>query len=186
MKYRVELFKTKERGWGLRALETIPEYSFIVCYTGVVRKKAGSGSDSPYIFELGKRSDFTANGKYCGEDSGGDRCAGYELRELRHDRVVMVHIYYQLDQHTTHDQIANEHCLLDAAHAPLWLSMHDSMFQQLPKAIECYFVAELNLAPCCAQRHSDGWGDCRRVLTCCVVAGSTCQYTMWMPRTRGT
>ncbi|RZC72425.1 hypothetical protein C5167_047906 [Papaver somniferum] len=57
IKFQLEIFKTKSRGWGVRSLNSIPSGSFICEYTGEVlsEKEADqrTGNDE-YLFDLGR------------------------------------------------------------------------------------------------------------------------------------
>ena len=35
MRHKLELYRTKSRGWGLRALEAIPSHVFVCAYAGM-------------------------------------------------------------------------------------------------------------------------------------------------------
>ncbi|KAK9809778.1 hypothetical protein WJX73_005432 [Symbiochloris irregularis] len=64
LSFRLEMFRTPggERGWGLRTMETIPEFRFVMRYSGVVQhREATEGSESHYLFDIGKRSDLDCN-----------------------------------------------------------------------------------------------------------------------------
>ncbi|MCL7023836.1 hypothetical protein MKW94_021637 [Papaver nudicaule] len=58
IKFQLEIFKTKSRGWGVRSLNSIPSGSFICEYTGKLlsEKEADhrTGNDE-YLFDLGRR-----------------------------------------------------------------------------------------------------------------------------------
>ncbi|KAI5081409.1 hypothetical protein GOP47_0004592 [Adiantum capillus-veneris] len=57
LRYRLEIFKTKNRGWGVRSLDSIQPGGFICEYTGELLSDAEAeqrvGNDE-YLFELGK------------------------------------------------------------------------------------------------------------------------------------
>ncbi|KAI3971926.1 hypothetical protein MKX01_030127 [Papaver californicum] len=57
IKFQLEIFKTKSRGWGVRSLNSIPSGSFICEYTGelLAEKEADQrmGNDE-YLFDLGR------------------------------------------------------------------------------------------------------------------------------------
>ncbi|KAI3760671.1 hypothetical protein L1987_51069 [Smallanthus sonchifolius] len=51
LKMRLEVFKTKDKGWGLRSWDPIRSGSFICEYAGVVISENGIDSDDNYIFD---------------------------------------------------------------------------------------------------------------------------------------
>ncbi|XP_076911710.1 histone-lysine N-methyltransferase, H3 lysine-9 specific SUVH1-like [Bidens hawaiensis] len=51
LKMRLEVFKTKNKGWGLRSWDPIRSGSFICEYAGVVISEKGIDSDDNYIFD---------------------------------------------------------------------------------------------------------------------------------------
>ncbi|KAK9065717.1 hypothetical protein SSX86_015118 [Deinandra increscens subsp. villosa] len=51
LKMRLEVFKTKDRGWGLRSWDPIRSGSFICEYAGVVISENRTDSDDNYIFD---------------------------------------------------------------------------------------------------------------------------------------
>ncbi|KAL5705068.1 [histone H3]-lysine(4) N-trimethyltransferase [Ranunculus cassubicifolius] len=57
IKFSLEVFKTKSKGWGVRSLSSIPSGSFICEYTGKLlnEKEAGQmiGKDDEYLFNTG-------------------------------------------------------------------------------------------------------------------------------------
>lgn len=63
VKLRLEVFKTKDRGWGLRSWDSIRAGSFICEYAGEVidevklKQKGHAGEDDEYIFDTGRNYD---------------------------------------------------------------------------------------------------------------------------------
>ncbi|CAN6567005.1 unnamed protein product [Malus baccata var. baccata] len=60
VKFRLEVFKTKDRGWGLRSWDSIRAGAFICEYAGEVideaklKQKEGGGENDEYIFDTGR------------------------------------------------------------------------------------------------------------------------------------
>lgn len=52
LKFRLEVFKTEDRGWGLRSWDTIPAGSFICEYTGKLVQKASSLQTRDFALDL--------------------------------------------------------------------------------------------------------------------------------------
>ncbi|MQL94433.1 hypothetical protein Taro_027086 [Colocasia esculenta] len=59
IKVRLEIFKTKLRGWGVRSLSSIPSGSFICEYIGelIEDKEAEQRSNDEYLFDIGHNYD---------------------------------------------------------------------------------------------------------------------------------
>lgn len=51
LKVRLEVFKTREKGWGLRSWDPIRSGAFICEYAGVVIEEKGIDSDDNYVFD---------------------------------------------------------------------------------------------------------------------------------------
>lgn len=74
IKFKLEIFKTKLRGWGLRSRNFIPIGSFICEYVGELlndeqaEKRAGYDD---YLFDIGKNCDNSSRRKEDVEDDGG-------------------------------------------------------------------------------------------------------------------
>eukprot|EP00884_Botryococcus_braunii_P000569 jgi/Botrbrau1/10512/Bobra.0133s0112.1 len=76
IKVRLEVFKTKDRGWGVRTWDYIPQYSYVCPFAGNVQR-VEKGGCSEYSFDLGKRADMSWDHKYLPEDKLGE---GQEVR----------------------------------------------------------------------------------------------------------
>lgn len=71
LKWRLEVFKTKVKGWGVRSWDTIPVGSFVVSFVGKILPLArvceNPDHDDTYFFDLGKRTDMTWDNKMLDE-----------------------------------------------------------------------------------------------------------------------
>ncbi|EFN57970.1 hypothetical protein CHLNCDRAFT_142107 [Chlorella variabilis] len=70
-KYRLEIFKTRNgRGWGVRSLDTIPQFGFVVAYVGEVYDaeehehlvRTVEEQDAEYTFDMAPRPDTNWDG----------------------------------------------------------------------------------------------------------------------------
>jgi len=53
IKYRLEVFKTKNRGWGVRSHDTIPPGAFVCTYTGeLITNEEADNVDHMYLFNI--------------------------------------------------------------------------------------------------------------------------------------
>jgi len=53
IQFSLEIFKTKNRGWGVKALEPIPRGSFVSEYVGeIIRTEEANRRDSGYLYDL--------------------------------------------------------------------------------------------------------------------------------------
>lgn len=69
IRFKLEIFKTDSRGWGLRSLNSIPSGSFICEYAGELLEDKEAeqrvGNDE-YLFDIGQNySDFSLNAEEC-------------------------------------------------------------------------------------------------------------------------
>lgn len=57
LQYRLEVFMTPHKGWGVRSWDTIPVGAFVMEYTGVILPVDALGSDDgqDYTFDLAPR-----------------------------------------------------------------------------------------------------------------------------------
>lgn len=60
LQWRLEVFKTRFKGWGVRSWDTIPVGSYITTFVGRVHRieDCDGSKDDTFFFDLGKRTDF--------------------------------------------------------------------------------------------------------------------------------
>ncbi|XP_055311987.1 histone-lysine N-methyltransferase SETDB1-B-like [Sitodiplosis mosellana] len=69
MQHKLEVFKTENKGWGVRAITDIPEAMFICNYTGdVLEDSAADKRSTKYQFKLPKFDDFDSDDSGSEED----------------------------------------------------------------------------------------------------------------------
>lgn len=72
--WRLEVFKTRGRGWGVRSWDQIPYGAFVTAFHGLIRlavRDEDDEVDDTFVFNLDKRSDFSWNNQFLEEP---DRC----------------------------------------------------------------------------------------------------------------
>ncbi|CAD7699253.1 unnamed protein product [Ostreobium quekettii] len=64
--FKLQVFRTANRGWGVRALEGIPMGAYVCTYVGEVlhHQNAEKLTDKRYLFDLCKRTDMTDDNQY--------------------------------------------------------------------------------------------------------------------------
>ncbi|CAL8460742.1 g273 [Coccomyxa elongata] len=60
LQWRLEVFKTRFKGWGVRSWDTIPVGSYITTFVGRVQRveDCDDSQDDTFYFDLGKRTDY--------------------------------------------------------------------------------------------------------------------------------
>ena len=76
--WRLEVFKTRGRGWGVRSWDQIPYGAFVAAFHGQIRHAHEhhgplglDEEDDTFVFSLDKRSDFSWDNQFLDEP---DRC----------------------------------------------------------------------------------------------------------------
>ena len=68
--WRLEVFKTRGRGWGVRSWDTIPTGAYITGFRGLIRHRKANrddDEDDTFIFDLDKRADMSWDNKFLDE-----------------------------------------------------------------------------------------------------------------------
>eukprot|EP00210_Caulerpa_lentillifera_P000801 g775.t1 len=63
-KWRLQVFRTSKKGWGVRTLDMIPMGSFVMMYIGEVFLAESATTEDVYSFNLTKRPDYTDENEY--------------------------------------------------------------------------------------------------------------------------
>ncbi len=75
LQWRLEVFKTRFKGWGVRSWDTIPVGSYITTFVGRVHRveDCDDSQDDTFYFDLGKRTDYNWDNQLI--ENGRDECA---------------------------------------------------------------------------------------------------------------
>lgn len=70
IQFKLQVFKTQGKGWGLRTLEYIPAGAYVTTYTGLIipqKDASSSAGTSEYTFEMCRRTDMSDDNQFLDE-----------------------------------------------------------------------------------------------------------------------